>query len=364
MQEKIKLNFLDQYINSDELRLIPMRDLKKLTICPGHLFYSMKGGRKINLILRAGHIITTDFILKYESGGVYGLHIWPVQDKINTMLAKKIFKDLKNETDEKKKNLLRIKFINWFSKIYWEEELRGSLLDLVCACDETFFRLSPELHENIYESSHEFFNRSHLLASLAVGLSICIGYSDFKILSDIYHACFLLDYDLMDSNLDYRISKALEFERKESGRGFKYLIEQNSPQKVIDKFRQHPIESRKKIYEFADKIFHYPEIISLIDIHHEDINGMGFPNELFSGELNDLESLVITLDRLLEFKDVRYFREDGFGYLKKLFNFDNGEVVSDSIPHKRIGKLLFSSFSNLKPKLEKIEASGNSACVA
>ena len=57
----------------------------------------------------------------------------------------------------------------------------------------------------------------------------------------------------------------------------------------------------------------------MMAIHHERINGSGFPKALCEHDMTDIESLVIFVNHLVPVKEFNFEKQDGVSYLKRKF---------------------------------------------
>ena len=98
-------------------------------------------------------------------------------------------------------------------------------------------------------------------------------------------------------------------------------------------FFEHPDKSARLVLEDCKKYFHSEEMVSLIEKHHERMDGSGFPEGIYESELSDLETLFISVNQAISFK-LEFVFGDGKKYLKNIIaamDEDENEIFSARI---------------------------------
>jgi HD-GYP domain-containing protein (c-di-GMP phosphodiesterase class II) len=294
----------------EQLETIKIEEIEKINISPGHLFYlSAKLGKPF-LMLRAGDVITNEFIDKYKKKGFNSFYILYASNRETIDQYKAKLQNLKTLVYEKDLIETKTKIVNDFRDTFILGIKESNTLDFYIAYFETFNRNAPSIHHEIMESSVSLYTRSLQLSAFSVVLSLMSGYHDFNFLQDIYNASFLLDIGIIGSSYTYTIAQACEGERYKPGSGITYLQKKSTPAEV-EIFEKHPITSRERALSELHESFNYKEVLNLIEVHHEKTNGTGFPAKLTSSEISDWESVVIFLDFVIPFSDVIFEKNDG-----------------------------------------------------
>lgn len=330
---------LDQKIDKESLKTIQLDDLNKFKVCPGQVFYFTKSDFPV-LLLRAGDEIDPSWIERYKKKGVENLNLYEVADSENFADIKKLFEQLKNK-DSLENDLESIyKVKKWFAEVYYSGTQRGSLLDLIIIGKEIFLKISRGHKEKIKETSVIIYYRSCLVAAFSLFIAMSLGYYDFKVLSDIYNAAFLLDYGLINEKFNYNIFLACQKENENPGEGSRFLkgVSKND----FQLFQEHPVNGKNLVVDELKEIFNHVSICNVIKKHHEQKDGKGFPLGLVSSELTDLETLIIFSDMIIPFTKNNFDVADGQEYLKK-------QIVKLEKKNNMFGRLLF----RLRKELER-----------
>ena len=74
-------------------------------------------------------------------------------------------------------------------------------------------RFEAKALDDLSTASVDLFKRSFLVASFLPLCALALGYTDFKLLQDLYHVGLLYDFSLNPGELTYGLFQALEKER-------------------------------------------------------------------------------------------------------------------------------------------------------
>lgn len=256
-----------------------------------------------------------------------------------------LWEKFKVSKDEEERKNLRLEILRWFSSVYWSGERKGSLLDLIHVHEKVFWRFEKPFVEKYWNCSTMLFKRSALLSSLVTPLALACGYLDFKYLSDVCHASFLVDCSFEQANFSYLISQTFEEDRQKSEESRIKLLDQEK-----NLYLSHPQLSYEKASVECAKYLNDKTVLGLILRHHEKTTGEGWPKHLAEGEFSDIENLLISLNQILPYDDRDYTENDGASFLRDLASPEcNVELAS--LPVRRLEGLLKSVFEtpgNLK----------------
>jgi hypothetical protein len=337
LAETFQLRGLGREVSRDELEIIKFDDLLKYSVSPGFIFYLSNDTKKPFLLLNPGDVVEREFIDKYQAKGMRSFYILKIVKNENVNELMKLFEAIKLATFDGEKDKARSKILNHVSEVYWLGSKEGAVLDLVIALNRVFYRLDQATMDQIKNISQLAYVRSLIMGTIGVITALCDDVNDFEILSDIYHACILLDYGMMDNDFSYSLGQAIEEERIHPGQGLTFIEKNALNKNDVLKFQKHPIISYKKIKVDCNKAFYHQHSMRLINFHHELNDGTGFPAGLIGGELRTIQSIPIFVDHLVPNSLIKFREKDGLGWLKKLFE-KNIKDIESSLPIKRLVK--------------------------
>lgn len=326
-------------ISKDEMSY---EELMKFHFSPGDVFWKRKFAGPIRLI-RAGDIVNQKHMHKFREGN-HTFFVCSIVNQDNVNKVAKLFEELSKIRIGKDRSQKRNEILGWFKKIYWDGEEEGSLLDLVMIGERAFYIFEKEVQERLQETSMLLYRRSSFLSILSVFFALGLGHMEFTFLSDLYHICYLFDYSLEKNNLSFAINEALEMERMEVGRGKKYLA--GISEDEVEKFESHPRMSMNQTLTDCKKYFVNPDLVYLIDLHHERVSGNGFPNGINENEMSDIENIITSLVHIIAYDDIVFENNDGPNYAKKILA--RAKDMTDDNLGIRMSYLLNGLFENIK----------------
>ena len=350
----VKIPKIDLTASADSFSDITLDELTQYTVCPGHLVRLREFSAKAFFFLRAGDLISDDFVQRYRDRGVLDFQIMYVHHEDAQESGRAILKNLKNAKLTSEQLQYRAEFLKWFYQHYWEDENDSSVLDLVTICFESFFDLDEKIAKEYNETSIFLYNRAHMMASFSVVLCLVQGYVDFRMIQDIYHTAFLLDFGLTSGSFNIELLEACRRESQEMGTGLAYLRVRGDGSDY-ELFFNHPKAGAAKARELASEKMFEPKLFKMIETHHEQSNGQGFPRGLHHGEISDFEAIVIAVDKLMPFDYDRFKPFDGIGFFKDLFNKAKSNEHIESFPCLRLFNEVRRCFEQTIPELIEIE---------
>jgi len=345
-----EFKILGKIVDIDDVKHITLSDLKEYRISPGYIFYIMANGHRI-LVLRAGEFLGEDFFKKFETKKTQ-LRMYKVIDDNFVKDGVNLFNKFFTSDFEEDRQDQRNKLLEWFKKVYWGSEIDGSLLSFIFACEKTFFKLPAAVVEDMQKVSVMLYNRAHIISSLSAFIALSLGYMDKDFLTDIYTTSFLMDYGLIGPDYSYNVSQAADWERMQNTKGVEFLNKNAGPEE-LKLFLEHPQIGFEKAKEAVKDVMTYPEILSLISLHHENALGTGFPKKLNLGDIAEWESIIIFLNTMISYDSYNFFKSDGNNYFKELL--DNVEVVDidKALPCRRIVMKLNAEMMGEQTKKKK-----------
>ncbi|MBL7665983.1 MAG: hypothetical protein JNM93_12680 [Bacteriovoracaceae bacterium] len=319
-----------------DLKIISLDELGEKQICPGHIiFMSAKFGKPV-LLLRAGDFVDSTFVEKYKAKGQKSFYILQVTNDEAIEKFESLWMKVKIAKFENESLLARKELLKYFSEAYWYNDSQSCVLDYYSACFKTFSRLSDEILVQLRETSNLLFERAIQVASLSAMVALAIGYTDFEVISDVFHVSLLLDFGLTGDKFSFHIAQACEKERAMPGEGIKYLKSVNAPQAEIKIFEQHPNLSHLNVFNRCYGAFYNLEMMKIISYHHENRDGSGLPNKFNFWGLADIDVVPGFVDAMVPHSEVIYQADNGGGTLKKLVDELESAKKLDILPVRRI----------------------------
>lgn len=303
--------------SKEDLETIPLDSLKLNAISPAHLFIFIK--EKPFLMLRAGDLITAEFLEKYQSKGLTSFYNLPVLNKElydDFAISFKRLKSLKKRSERLK---ITEEIFQKFASSYWLES-EESFLNFAMAAYDVFYHLPVDCIQELQEKSQILYARALLGSSITVLNAMLDKIDDFDYLKDLFNTCFLMDIGLIQNgDFNYLMAKACEYERNHPGTGLSWLKSHPNNSYEGDIFYKHPQSSYNVAKKYQDT-FRYPEIIEYILYHHEKTDGSGFPQGIsFSGMAYN-EVYLMLADYMVPFGEHIFQRGDGYSVIKKSFD--------------------------------------------
>ena len=311
--------------NKDDLSTVSLSDIKEDTISRCHYIHLLPGDRGALVLLRAGDYIEPEWIIKYRDKGLNSVYQIEVCSEEDLVEYKSMWRELKLARHQKEEFLLRDKIIKKVAQDFWVSD-KKCFLSFVIACFEEF-NIYDEVVINKYQRiTMVLYHRAFLTSSISTLTALCNGYVDYKFIKDFYNTTFIMDYGLIEyENYNYALSLASESERNDPGSGIRCLEKYNRSESEKVLFVGHPNISYEFALNFKDQ-FNSPEILEVIQMHHEKCDGSGFPNGYSYSGMSDTETLLMFCDYFIPFKEHVFTFGDGDeilnDYFEKLNNFE------------------------------------------
>lgn len=327
--------------NTSKLETIKLRELQGKILSPGHLFYYSDKFKKYFLMMRAGELLTQEFIDKQINRGIESFKILRSSDPVHVGKYKNWLNRLKDPLDTY--DLLEVKqnIVDDFLLKSIKGEYLGSRLDFITACYEVFRDdKNKKILDGVYEQSALAFNRSLQMGGYAIPLLLMMEYVDFQFLKEVYQVLFLLDCSLFETGMEHNFTQASELENQRAGRGLKFL--KSKSEKKWERFISHPLKGFLKAKRDYQHLFSFPNILKVVKKHHERANGSGFPHALENRQIRDWESIVILMDYLIDYSEVDFMPEDNVHAFSNLLERKLKTANLHEINFKRILTRIFS----------------------
>jgi hypothetical protein len=307
--------------NKEELTTIALTDIKVDTISRAHFFHILPGGKRAVLLLRAGDYVESAFISKYIEKGMVSLYQLEICSEEDLSEYKMMWAELRAARTQRAQFLLRDSIIKKIAHDFWNSNEK-SFLSFMIACFEEFYVYDIDVLEKYQRLSMVLYSRALLTSAISSLTALCNGYVDHKFVKDFYNTSFIMDYGLIEyEDFNYALSLASESERNIPGSGLSTLEKYNRSEGEKILFTGHANISYEFAIQFADR-FENPEVLDVIQMHHEKCDGSGFPNGYSYSALSDTETLLMFCDYLIPFQEHIFTVGDGQtilnGYLKQL----------------------------------------------
>lgn len=291
----------------EDLETIKLEDLFSASVSPGHIFVRSRVNGHPFLLLRASDLIEDEFIRKYSSAGISSFYILKLVNSGNVVRIKNLLRDLKNVKSSVEAVKAREKILDEFFKV-GRKTSNTHCLDFITACFDEFNLISQANLEKFYGLSTHFYQRSLVLSTWAVVISLLHGSIDYFFIQDLFNTAFYLDIGIVEDAYSFHLFKACEEERKQVGQGEAFLRSIGRPQNEIDSFINHPVNSYKQMEKVTGK-FRYPEIAKFVQFHHEDSSGKGFPFSLNKTNFSSYEMILSLVDKTVPYDEI-VFNQD------------------------------------------------------
>lgn len=323
-------------------------------LSPGVISWRRSDGRLIKLF-HPGQLIQSHLLERFKNSKrelIYDIYINP--DFM--MLLYKAMLELKASELEQDRVLARDKILSLVKKIYWEGKKDGCLLDLVLVFEKVFSKLTSEDEQLLYQTSELLFRRSYLVSTLNVIFALTLGYLNFESLQDIYHVAFFYDFSFSQNKPSYTLMQSLSCEQAESGGGVE-LIHQYSDEGLD--LVGHIEESYELALKEMSNYFFDSSYLKLILNHHEKIDGSGLYKKTCHKEISDLEAIIIFVNNIIEYQEVKYKKNDGVSYIQNLIT-GNGKKIK-TILSSRLKSVFIKAIGNIHEKSVEITQSKKGA---
>ncbi|MDA8792249.1 hypothetical protein N9N67_03325 [Bacteriovoracaceae bacterium] len=286
----------------EDLETIKLEDLFSASVSPGHIFVRSRVNGHPFLLLRASDLIEDEFIRKYSSAGITSFYILKLVNSGNVTRIKNLLRELKNVNSSVEAVKAREKILDEFFKV-GRVTTSTHCLDFIAACFDEFNLVSQNSLEKYYGLSTHFYQRSLVLSTWAVVISLLNGSIDYYFIQDIFNTAFYLDIGIVEDAYSFHLFKACEEERSQVGGGVTFLKSIGRPQNEIDSFLNHPINSYKQMEKVIGK-FRYPEIANFVQYHHESSSGDGFPFSLNRTNFSSFEMILSLVDKTVPYDEI------------------------------------------------------------
>lgn len=305
----------DIHFDLDELKAIKASDLKVNLFCDGHLFVLLSKSQKPFLILKAGDVVTEEFIEKYFHSNILLL-------SVNTTLYISKLEDAWSNFKLSNNELERInnsKEILECSKEYFSE-YSESILGVALVYFKHLYKFPRKHLLDQYESSSVLNQRSLIVAFFTTLLAINDNNNDYEFLRDLFTISFHLDSGLYKSGeLTHYLLQASERERvAKNGRTYIEALEPKS----YERFIKHPIESYRFLMKHSVFISN-KKLIDLVRYQHEERNGLGFPFGVRHEVTNRVEEYISIADNIVPFMMSSFAAGDSAEYKFELESYCN-----------------------------------------
>lgn len=268
---------------------------------PGDLFWHKASGSKVAL-LRSGDYIDH---VRFERLRSRNMKVsFESQVDISYLESgMQIFEELKSADSfkgdkESRKINTRTKFLRWSAPYLWSGENMISLLEIASLFSRAFYELDEQAHHAFSDLPVSLQQRSLAYSSMVCSTALIIGHTDFKFLQDVFHTTLFCDLSLKSESYTYLFEEVLEKERLEPGGGIESLTNKNMEHKS-NVLEMHPELSKFQAEELLKGIVKNQQLLNLINIHHETLDGKGFPSKLNVHELNDIEKIFLAVGKCL-----------------------------------------------------------------
>ncbi len=333
--------------SKEDLDIITLDDLEREQVCPGHIIFLSSKFNKPVLLMRAGDFVDPDFIQRYKKKGQKSFYIYKVSNDENIQTFNQLWITLKTAKLETERLIARKKLLTHFCELFWFEQNKARVLDFYLSTFNTFNRFDDEIIVQLRETDTLLCERGIQAASFSSIVALILGYTDFQLLSDIFHVTFLLDLGLVEKNYSYFIAQACEQERQKPGEGLHFLKKMNVSKSEYSLFYYHPVESMKIAKKRCIGVFYHPDVIKIISYQHELFNGKGFPSKINYWGLSEYETIPILVDAFVPFEETFYTESSEAGIFKKYVESLNENTKAELLPLRK-------SLNRLTLELNKI----------
>lgn len=283
--------------------------------CPGSLYWKKSDGRRV-MLYSIGEIIDRKFLKKFESRPQV-LNFFDELDNNFEIRGRDLFNRLKIEKTETERLRTRYEILVWFKDIYWYGDKTGSIVSLMNVMSGLFFNFNEEAKGEILEQSFELFKRSAICGSYNVISAIAIGFSDFKLLQDIFNLAFFYDIGVPFEERTLNYFKLLEVEREQPGKGIFEFEANPNLVNLTNIFKRRGEMAYELVSEKYKNYFNYQALISFLRLIGERLDGSGYPHGIDEENLGELESMLLLVNHLISYKQPVFSFGDGRLFFNK-----------------------------------------------
>jgi hypothetical protein len=323
---------------------------------PGEFCWIKSNGNRV-VLLRPGDYIDHERFEKFRSGNMNlvfksSVDISYMEAGINIFEELQLAAEIKGDKEEKK-NSIRNKYLKWCAPYLWNGDEKVTLLEMISLFTRVFYKLDHSSHLTFSNLPIPLQQRSLSLSSMICSTALIVGHTDFRFLQDLFHLGLFFDYSLADESYSYLFEDVLEKERIEPGAGEKALDEQRMHHKTnVLKF--HPEQSALKAEELLEGVIYNKNLFKIIELHHETLEGKGFPKSLNVNDLNDLEKIIVACSKTMPQKvDLLKDNKEEKLIYKYLI-----EGLENEILFSRIKSQIVSSFNSIGDDEDYVEVVG------
>ncbi len=289
----------------DDLFKVSESEILKKNVLSSYIFHMKKRGEKPILILRAGDIVDSERLEHFKSKKMDNFYHLDLSKSEKAEVFYNYFNQLEKARLLDDQNKLAEEIIFEFSKLYYAGDGGDSLLLFVNACYEKFYNLDELYINSVFRKNPIMYSKTLITCSMAIIVALSNGVTDFSLLRDLYHCAFLMDFSISSHDISYFMQLACEAERKTPGAGLKFLNKAKVSEKEKLFFLNHPLRSKEFAMTLSES-FLYPEILNIIELHHERSDGLGFPNKVFKTQMSRWENIISLADTLVPYEEFFY----------------------------------------------------------
>ncbi|GEM_PF-4303176 len=220
----------------------------------------------------------------------------------------------------------RSDFLRWIKKSYLDDKSNSSFLDLMISFRQHLLKIPTHVEQTFTQSALSLYVRSSATATLATIGSIALGILDYNFLEKIYNNILMLDFNLVSDGANYNTLKLLADNQSYS------ILKKHNDATIVNNFLSH-VTSENPPPQLDLKLYK-----RVLKIHHEKIDGSGFPSGLIQEELTTLEEIILYSLDIAPFASWKNSDTATSNLIKKLFGKSNehcriskylGEIIND-----------------------------------
>jgi hypothetical protein len=321
--------------SKEDLETIALSEIKVNSISRSHLFYIPTNGKNAFLLIRAGDFIEQEFVDKYIAKGMQSVYELHVAEPSEIEIYDSILRDLDSAKNEKDRQRIGEVLSRKFGQDYWQETEK-SFLTFALTCFDHYYFLDESAVDKMHKTSMTLYSRAIIGSAISVINCLIHRVVDPYFIKDLYNTVFIMDYGLLDADeFTYTLSIACENERNNPGSGMTYLENSKRSDNEKNIFKMHPKLSAEYIETQKEKFFN-PEVVDIINYHHEKADGSGFPNGFSYSAMSDMETFLMFSDYMVPFGEHVFQKGDGLNVIKSAFEALSSNEEMNSVPVKKI----------------------------
>ena len=329
-----------------------LETLVKWTICPGDIYWKKLSGKEVKLF-HAGTFPSSSKIEKLQSSKMNLRIELSIDEKWCDEGVNQIFilkeAEVAPGKKEKLKSEARDEILKWAFPILWKGEEEKNLLGLVATLLKGFEIFDEETYELMSGLNTRRLQQSLGSASIGVLLALSSGYTTFSFLREYFLAQVLFDLSLEVGKLGEIGETYFKEESQYPGRGEKIISGLDA--KDYDFLKKHMEMSFKIAEEKYKQGMNYPYLLKQIKIHHERLNGMGFPKGLNQNEMSDLEVISVVSGYLSDVPEFDLNKKLMKGSLKEVL--DGNSETKATVLSFRLEKIFRNLFEQMGSQEDK-----------